>query len=163
MGFPCADVANATGWLTSVTPSLETVWTAGNIPRDPTVKGKRGLWDQIVSIKINITTIYMLKVFFCSRCEDGYVGDPVSGEPCEPCLCPDVNGSGRFFAIYCNKDPFSGTSNCECLPGHTGPCSSLHTPHFRDYQRVFQLPVWCNTQSVREVKIQHCLKKTFIL
>lgn len=83
----------------------------------------------------------MLKVFFYSRCKDGYVGDPVSDQPCEPCLCPDVNGSGRFFAIYCNKDPYSGAPNCECLPGYTGPCSSLHTPHFRDYQRVFQLPV----------------------
>lgn len=65
----------------------------------------------------------MLMVFFCPSCEDGYVGDPVSGQPCEPCLCPDVDGSGRFFAISCNKDPYSGAPNCECLPGHTGPYS----------------------------------------
>lgn len=58
--FPCADVANAMGWLTSVTWSLETVWTAGNTPLDPTVKGKRG-FDIIFSVLHYNTLILTIK------------------------------------------------------------------------------------------------------
>ncbi|XP_076863385.1 laminin subunit beta-4 [Brachyhypopomus gauderio] len=57
---------------------------------------------------------------YCERCVEGYFGDPVSRDPCMPCQCPDVKGSGRFFAISCSKDPNSLTPTCECEPGYEG-------------------------------------------
>ncbi|XP_072529806.1 laminin subunit beta-4 [Salminus brasiliensis] len=56
----------------------------------------------------------------CERCVEGYFGDPVSRENCRPCLCPDVKGSGRFFARSCSKDPNSLVPTCECETGHQG-------------------------------------------
>uniref|UniRef100_A0A6Q2YVN4 Laminin, beta 2-like n=1 Tax=Esox lucius TaxID=8010 RepID=A0A6Q2YVN4_ESOLU len=56
----------------------------------------------------------------CERCLDGYFGDPASREPCKPCLCPDTQSSGRFFARTCNRDSRSGSLTCDCLTGHTG-------------------------------------------
>ncbi|KAL0968579.1 hypothetical protein UPYG_G00268800 [Umbra pygmaea] len=56
----------------------------------------------------------------CERCVEGFYGDPTSREPCEPCLCPDLLSSGRFFARTCNKDPESGRLSCDCLHGHIG-------------------------------------------
>lgn len=44
----------------------------------------------------------------------------VSREPCEPCLCPDTQSSGWFFASTCNNDPESGSLTCDCLVGHKG-------------------------------------------
>ncbi|TRY81696.1 hypothetical protein DNTS_026007 [Danionella cerebrum] len=67
------------------------------------------------------------------RCKDGYIGDPVSEEPCQPCLCPELSESGRFFAISCKKDPFSGAPYCECLPGHAGQrCDSCAPGYYGD-------------------------------
>uniref|UniRef100_A0AAR2JSM0 Laminin subunit beta 4 n=1 Tax=Pygocentrus nattereri TaxID=42514 RepID=A0AAR2JSM0_PYGNA len=56
----------------------------------------------------------------CERCVEGYFGDPVSRDTCMPCQCPDVKGSGRFFARTCNKDPNSLVPSCECETGHQG-------------------------------------------
>ncbi|XP_062856618.1 laminin subunit beta-4-like [Trichomycterus rosablanca] len=56
----------------------------------------------------------------CERCEEGYFGDPVSREPCKPCSCPDLKGSGRFFASTCHKDPNSVSLTCVCETGHEG-------------------------------------------
>ncbi|KAJ8002829.1 hypothetical protein DPEC_G00163040 [Dallia pectoralis] len=56
----------------------------------------------------------------CERCVDGYFGEPVSRLPCKPCLCPDTQSSGRFFARTCNRDPGSASLTCVCLPGHAG-------------------------------------------
>ncbi|KAI7811799.1 laminin subunit beta-4 precursor [Triplophysa rosa] len=66
----------------------------------------------------------------CERCKDGFVGDPISEEPCEPCLCPELKGNGPFFAISCNKDPYSGVPYCECLPGHTGLRCDMCAPGY---------------------------------
>lgn len=56
----------------------------------------------------------------CFRCEEGYYGDPVSRQPCEPCLCPDIQGSRRFFATSCHHDPQSLSLTCACREGHEG-------------------------------------------
>lgn len=62
---------------------------------------------------------------FCESCVEGYYGDPVSREPCDPCLCPDTLGSSRFFASFCNREPETNSLTCNCLQGHTGPhCDS---------------------------------------
>uniref|UniRef100_UPI003AAF4A91 laminin subunit beta-4 n=1 Tax=Centroberyx gerrardi TaxID=166262 RepID=UPI003AAF4A91 len=66
----------------------------------------------------------------CDRCVQGFYGDPVSREPCEPCLCPDVQTSRRFFASSCNKDPESRSLTCNCLDGHTGPRCDRCAPGF---------------------------------
>ncbi|KAG7253512.1 hypothetical protein CRUP_006984, partial [Coryphaenoides rupestris] len=61
----------------------------------------------------------------CESCVVGYYGNPVSREPCDPCLCPDTLGSGRFFASFCSREPETHGLTCNCLPGHTGPhCDS---------------------------------------
>ncbi|XP_029687706.1 laminin subunit beta-4 isoform X3 [Takifugu rubripes] len=57
----------------------------------------------------------------CDRCEEGYYGDPTSGQPCESCLCPDIQGSGRFFATSCHHEPRSLGLTCACREGHQGP------------------------------------------
>lgn len=56
----------------------------------------------------------------CERCVEGYFGDPFSRETCLPCRCPDIKGSGRFFARSCTKDPNSLVPTCECERGHQG-------------------------------------------
>ncbi|KAG7468897.1 laminin subunit beta-4-like [Solea senegalensis] len=56
----------------------------------------------------------------CDRCVDGYYGNPASRQTCEPCLCPDIRGSGRFFATSCQRDPQSISLMCNCREGHTG-------------------------------------------
>lgn len=66
--------------------------------------------------------------YFYSRCEEGYYGDPIARHPCEPCLCPDIQGSGRFFATSCHHEPQSLSLTCVCREGHDGrshvPCLS---------------------------------------
>uniref|UniRef100_A0A4W6C9Y6 Laminin subunit beta-1 n=1 Tax=Lates calcarifer TaxID=8187 RepID=A0A4W6C9Y6_LATCA len=66
----------------------------------------------------------------CDRCEEGYYGDPVSRQPCQPCLCPDVQRSGRFFATSCQHDPQSLSLTCSCREGHTGPRCDRCSPGF---------------------------------
>uniref|UniRef100_A0A8C5CFG7 Laminin subunit beta-1 n=1 Tax=Gadus morhua TaxID=8049 RepID=A0A8C5CFG7_GADMO len=69
----------------------------------------------------------------CERCVEGYHGDPVSRKPCEPCSCPDILGSGKFFASFCNREPESGSLICNCLQGHTGPrCDSCSAGFYGD-------------------------------
>ncbi|XP_048867721.1 laminin subunit beta-4 [Brienomyrus brachyistius] len=66
----------------------------------------------------------------CDRCEQGYHGDPASGEPCQPCLCPDTIASGRFFARSCSRDPNALHAECDCHPGHSGPCCNTCSPGY---------------------------------
>ncbi|XP_040894125.1 laminin subunit beta-4 [Toxotes jaculatrix] len=66
----------------------------------------------------------------CDRCVEGYYGDPVSKQPCQPCLCPDVQNSGRFFATSCHRNPQSLSLTCNCREGHTGPHCDRCSPGF---------------------------------
>uniref|UniRef100_A0A665UDI7 Laminin subunit beta-1 n=1 Tax=Echeneis naucrates TaxID=173247 RepID=A0A665UDI7_ECHNA len=66
----------------------------------------------------------------CDRCVAGYYGNPVSRQPCEPCLCPDLQESGRFFATSCQGDPQSFGLMCRCMEGHTGPRCDRCKPGF---------------------------------
>uniref|UniRef100_A0A3Q3JWY3 Laminin, beta 4 n=1 Tax=Monopterus albus TaxID=43700 RepID=A0A3Q3JWY3_MONAL len=67
---------------------------------------------------------------YCDRCVEGYYGNPVSRQPCQPCLCPDVQNSGRFFATSCQHDPQSLSLTCVCRKGHTGPHCDRCSPGF---------------------------------
>ncbi|XP_069572970.1 laminin subunit beta-4 isoform X2 [Brachyistius frenatus] len=66
----------------------------------------------------------------CGRCLEGYYGNPVSGQSCRPCLCPDVLSSGRFFATSCQHDPQSLSLSCNCREGHTGLRCDRCSPGF---------------------------------
>uniref|UniRef100_A0A672YMI7 Laminin subunit beta-1 n=1 Tax=Sphaeramia orbicularis TaxID=375764 RepID=A0A672YMI7_9TELE len=66
----------------------------------------------------------------CDTCVQGYYGDPISRIPCQPCLCPDILGSGRFFATSCDQDPQSLSLTCSCREGHTGPSCDKCSPGF---------------------------------
>ncbi|XP_045894612.1 laminin subunit beta-4 [Micropterus dolomieu] len=66
----------------------------------------------------------------CDRCVEGYYGNPVSRQPCQSCLCPDVQSSGRFFATSCQQDPQSLSVTCNCREGHTGPRCDRCRPGF---------------------------------
>ncbi|XP_062418892.1 laminin subunit beta-4 isoform X2 [Pungitius pungitius] len=66
----------------------------------------------------------------CERCVEGYYGNPVSGQPCQPCLCPEVPNSKQFFATSCKQDPQSLTLICKCREGHTGPRCDRCSPGF---------------------------------
>lgn len=54
------------------------------------------------------------------RCENGYYGSPVTRQSCQPCLCPDILSSGRYFATSCQHDTQSLSVKCYCQEGHTG-------------------------------------------
>ncbi|KAM7415417.1 hypothetical protein PAMA_019983 [Pampus argenteus] len=66
----------------------------------------------------------------CDRCLEGYYGNPVSRQPCQPCLCPDVQSSGRFFATSCHHNPQSLSLTCNCREGHTGLRCDRCSPGF---------------------------------
>ncbi|XP_065813008.1 laminin subunit beta-4 [Labrus bergylta] len=66
----------------------------------------------------------------CDTCVEGYYGNPVSRQPCQPCLCPDIHGSGRFFATSCLQDPETLSLSCICREGHTGPRCDRCSPGF---------------------------------
>ncbi|XP_067447150.1 laminin subunit beta-4 [Thunnus thynnus] len=66
----------------------------------------------------------------CDRCVEGYYGSPDSRQPCQPCLCPDVQSSGRFFATSCHNNPQSLSLTCNCWEGHTGPNCNRCSPGF---------------------------------
>lgn len=66
----------------------------------------------------------------CDRCVEGYYGNPVSRQPCQPCLCPDIQSSGRFFATSCQHHPQSLSLTCNCREGHTGPSCDRCRPGF---------------------------------
>ncbi|XP_026221368.1 laminin subunit beta-4 isoform X2 [Anabas testudineus] len=66
----------------------------------------------------------------CDRCVEGYYSKPISGLSCQPCLCPEVKNSGRFFATSCQHDPQSFSPTCNCREGHTGPHCDRCSPGF---------------------------------
>ncbi|KAM9352424.1 laminin subunit beta-4 [Symphorus nematophorus] len=66
----------------------------------------------------------------CDSCVEGYYGNPVSRQPCQPCLCPDIQGSGRFFATFCQFDPQSLSVTCTCRRGHAGVSCDRCSPGF---------------------------------
>ncbi|XP_039988567.1 laminin subunit beta-4 [Xiphias gladius] len=66
----------------------------------------------------------------CDRCMEGYYGNPISRKPCQPCLCPDIQNSGRFFATACQQNPQSLGLTCNCREGHTGPRCDRCSPGF---------------------------------
>ncbi|KAM4733907.1 laminin subunit beta-4 isoform 2-T2 [Anableps anableps] len=66
----------------------------------------------------------------CDRCVEGFYGNPVSRQPCQPCLCPDILTSGRFFASSCRYDPQSLSVSCSCREGHTGARCDGCSPGF---------------------------------
>uniref|UniRef100_A0AAV2L0Z2 Uncharacterized protein n=1 Tax=Knipowitschia caucasica TaxID=637954 RepID=A0AAV2L0Z2_KNICA len=69
----------------------------------------------------------------CERCIEGFYGSPVSRVPCEPCLCPDLLQSGRFFALSCEQDPESQILSCRCNNGHSGEqCEQCSPGYYGD-------------------------------
>ncbi|XP_010021082.1 PREDICTED: laminin subunit beta-4, partial [Nestor notabilis] len=56
----------------------------------------------------------------CERCVDGYYGNPLNGEPCRPCMCPEEPTSNRYFAHSCYQDSPSAQLVCNCLEGYSG-------------------------------------------
>ncbi|KAK7893121.1 hypothetical protein WMY93_022273 [Mugilogobius chulae] len=69
----------------------------------------------------------------CESCVEGYYGSPESRVPCEPCLCPDLLETGRFFASSCERDPDTQRLSCRCREGHTGPqCERCSPGYFGD-------------------------------
>ncbi|XP_015257331.1 PREDICTED: laminin subunit beta-4-like isoform X1 [Cyprinodon variegatus] len=66
----------------------------------------------------------------CNRCVEGYYGNPVSRQSCQPCLCPDILSSGRFFASSCQYDEQSLSVSCSCREGHAGPQCDRCSPGF---------------------------------
>ncbi|XP_069765550.1 laminin subunit beta-4 [Narcine bancroftii] len=57
---------------------------------------------------------------YCERCSEGYYGNPTLNEPCQPCRCPDIPNSGRYFAHSCSEDPQTKQQTCNCFEGYTG-------------------------------------------
>ena len=86
------------------------------------------LWQYPAHVLILITHLW----WFC-RCMDGFYGDPVSRKPCQPCLCPDVQNSGRFFATSCQHNPQLLSMDCNCREGHTGTSLPLFHPFMCRY------------------------------
>ncbi|XP_043944431.1 laminin subunit beta-4 isoform X2 [Protopterus annectens] len=84
----------------------------------------------------------------CERCESGYYGDPLSGQTCQPCLCPDTPTSGRYFASSCyQEDTNSLEVFCICLQGYTGKhCDECPSGHYGVLKQVGDqcLPCPCN-------------------
>ncbi|XP_037552180.1 laminin subunit beta-4 [Nematolebias whitei] len=69
----------------------------------------------------------------CDRCENGYYGSPVTRKSCQPCLCPDVLSSGRYFATSCQHDTQSLRVKCYCQEGHTGArCDRCRPGYYGD-------------------------------
>ncbi|KAL2093324.1 hypothetical protein ACEWY4_010636 [Coilia grayii] len=66
----------------------------------------------------------------CDRCLPGYYGDPVFREPCEACTCPDVEDSGRYFALSCSKNDDTDSLTCDCFRGHEGARCDSCAPGF---------------------------------
>ncbi|XP_036068750.1 basement membrane-specific heparan sulfate proteoglycan core protein isoform X6 [Oryzias melastigma] len=57
----------------------------------------------------------------CERCQSGYYGNPLTGDPqaCQPCPCPGTSPSNQFSSTcYMHSD---GQPTCDnCPPGYTG-------------------------------------------
>ncbi|XP_053262092.1 laminin subunit beta-4 isoform X1 [Podarcis raffonei] len=83
----------------------------------------------------------------CERCVDGYYGNPLKGEPCRPCMCPDSPTSSRYFAHSCYQDPWTLLLVCNCLVGYSGDrCDECPGGFYRNPDAVASqcLPCSCN-------------------
>uniref|UniRef100_A0A670J3M1 Laminin subunit beta 4 n=1 Tax=Podarcis muralis TaxID=64176 RepID=A0A670J3M1_PODMU len=83
----------------------------------------------------------------CERCVDGYYGNPLKGEPCRPCMCPDAPTSSRYFAHSCYQDPWTLLLVCNCLVGYSGDrCDECPGGFYRNPNAVASqcLPCSCN-------------------
>ncbi|XP_017274656.1 basement membrane-specific heparan sulfate proteoglycan core protein isoform X4 [Kryptolebias marmoratus] len=67
----------------------------------------------------------------CELCLSGFYGDPVRGQPCQPCPCPGVNPNNQFSSVchlsfdgepVCDRCPtgFTGRRCERCASGYTG-------------------------------------------
>ncbi|XP_053552823.1 laminin subunit beta-4-like [Bombina bombina] len=83
----------------------------------------------------------------CERCIDNYYGNPVSGQPCKPCMCPDSPTSNQYFAHSCHQDPDSLEVVCDCLEGYTGSnCKECPAGFYGDLENGEEkcVPCQCN-------------------
>ncbi|XP_078409588.1 laminin subunit beta-4 [Cetorhinus maximus] len=103
----------------------------------------------------------------CERCSEGYFGNPTLNEPCQPCQCPDIPNSGRYFAYSCYEDPRTVQLVCTCLEGHTGIHCERCSPGFYGILTGIGdrcLPCSCNNNIDRrdpgscDQQIGECLK-----
>ncbi|XP_063786062.1 laminin subunit beta-4 [Pseudophryne corroboree] len=82
----------------------------------------------------------------CERCIDNYFGNPILGQTCRPCMCPDSPTSKQYFAHSCEQDPDSLEVTCSCLEGYTGKsCKECPKGFYGDVKEEEQcLPCQCN-------------------
>ncbi|KAM4748899.1 laminin subunit beta-4 [Rhinophrynus dorsalis] len=86
----------------------------------------------------------------CERCVDNYFGNPILGQPCRPCMCPDSPTSNRYFAHSCHHDPDSLEMVCSCLDGYTGKnCNECPVGHYGNIEETGEpcLPCQCNNNT----------------
>uniref|UniRef100_A0A8C5M607 Laminin subunit beta-1 n=1 Tax=Leptobrachium leishanense TaxID=445787 RepID=A0A8C5M607_9ANUR len=85
----------------------------------------------------------------CERCLDNYYGNPVLGQRCQPCMCPDSPKSGQYFAHSCHQDPDSLQMVCNCLEGYTGKnCKDCPVGYYGNVESGdFCLPCQCNNNT----------------
>ncbi|KAM8974024.1 laminin subunit beta-4 [Pelodytes ibericus] len=85
----------------------------------------------------------------CERCLDNHFGNPVLGQTCRPCMCPDSPKSGQYFAHSCHQDPDSLEMVCNCLEGYTGKnCKECPVGYYGNLESGdFCLPCQCNNNT----------------
>jgi laminin alpha 1/2 len=82
---------------------------------------------------------------WCDICAAGHYGDPLRGEPCQPCQCPSAE---KNFAITCSvagpKRSRGGAGaiansafSCQCQEGYTGPtCERCAYGYYGDPEKA---------------------------
>ncbi|XP_030044481.1 laminin subunit beta-4, partial [Microcaecilia unicolor] len=83
----------------------------------------------------------------CERCADGYYGNPPAREACQPCMCPDLPASNRYFAHSCSLDQQGSEIVCNCREGYSGKRCDECPPGFYGSLKLIGeqcLPCPCN-------------------
>ncbi|XP_075130250.1 laminin subunit beta-4 [Leptodactylus fuscus] len=82
----------------------------------------------------------------CDRCLDNYYGNPIMGQPCRPCMCPDSPTSNRYFAHSCQQNNVTMEVTCNCLKGYTGKnCNECPDGFYGNIEEGEEcLPCLCN-------------------
>ncbi|KAG8577287.1 hypothetical protein GDO81_010128, partial [Engystomops pustulosus] len=82
----------------------------------------------------------------CERCQDNYYGNPVIGQPCQPCMCPGSPTSNQYFAHSCQQDNETMEVTCNCLEGYTAKnCNECPEGFYGNVEEGEQcLPCQCN-------------------